>query len=74
MIVDSHVVQAGRTLALIRGEIKSPDGRVVYVTCDHQKINVGPSPDMMAHEPEPRCGLRPSLARGGAGRRLDSKL
>ncbi|KAF8544563.1 HotDog domain-containing protein [Trichophaea hybrida] len=71
VIIDSTVAQAGRTMALIRGEIKSPDGKVVYVTCDHNKANVGPPPDMMQYEPEPRQGFVPAYRLGDGG---DSKL
>jgi hypothetical protein len=74
VIIDSNVVQAGRIMALIRGEIKSPDGKIVYVVVDHHKVNLGPPPDMMEHEPEPRYRLKPqyqlepnfSLKLGGA--------
>ncbi|KAI5818946.1 hypothetical protein BZA77DRAFT_378503, partial [Pyronema omphalodes] len=59
VIIDSTVIQAGRTMALIRGEIKSLDGRVTYVTVDHGKVNVGPGKWMMEYEPEPRLGLEP---------------
>ncbi|KAF8246688.1 hypothetical protein K440DRAFT_328133 [Wilcoxina mikolae CBS 423.85] len=71
VIIDSTVVQAGRIMALIRGEIKSPDGKVVYVACDHNKANVGPPPDMMDYEPEPRKGFMPAFWLGDVG---DSKL
>jgi acyl-coenzyme A thioesterase 13 len=68
VIVDSNVVQAGRTMALIRGEIKSPDGKIVYVVVDHHKVNLGPPPDMIELEPEPWFRLEPnlSLKLGGA--------
>jgi hypothetical protein len=57
-------------MALIRGEIKSPDGKIVYVVVDHNKANVGPPPDMMEYEPEPRSQLMPSFRLGD----FDSKL
>lgn len=57
-------------MALIRGEIKSPDGSIVYVTCDHQKINVGPPPDTMEFEPEPRMGFMPNMVIGMGGAKL----
>jgi acyl-coenzyme A thioesterase 13 len=70
VIIDSTVIQAGRTMALIRGEIKSPDGKIVYVTVDHNKANVGPGPWMMDHEPEPKMGYEPCWRIGDC----DSKL
>lgn len=73
VIIDSTVLQAGRSMALIRGEIKSPDGKIVYVVVDHNKVNIGPPPDMMEQEPEPRYQLEPNLffeLGGGGGSKL----
>ncbi|KAI5852146.1 HotDog domain-containing protein [Tricharina praecox] len=60
VIVDSYVLQAGRTMALIRGEIKSPDGKIFYTVADHHKVNLGPQLAMLEFEPEPKGGLEPN--------------
>lgn len=36
----SHVVGVGKTMALIRGEMTSEDGKTVYATVEHHKVNV----------------------------------
>src|SRR3954469_20833156 len=38
--VRSRVVQCGRTMAMIRGEMTSVDGKTVYLTAEHHKVNV----------------------------------
>lgn len=38
--IHSEVVQCGKTTAMLRGAMKSVDGRIVYATCEHQKIHV----------------------------------
>ena len=40
------MIQVGRTMALIRGDMTSPDGKTVYCTCEHHKVNV---PTLPAH-------------------------
>lgn len=37
--IKSRVVQAGRTMALIKGEMTSLDGETVYATVEHHKVN-----------------------------------
>jgi acyl-coenzyme A thioesterase 13 len=46
--VNSRVVQAGRTMALIRSEIASVDGKLVYYTCEHHKVHVDTMEDHKA--------------------------
>lgn len=58
--MDSYVLQAGRTMALIRGEIKSPDGRIIYAVVDHHKVNLGPPPGVMEDEPDPKYAMEPN--------------
>ena len=36
----AEVIQCGKTTAMLRGTMRSVDGRVVYATCEHQKIHV----------------------------------
>ena len=36
----SQVLQHGRTMALIRGTMTSADGKTVYATAEHHKVNV----------------------------------
>jgi acyl-coenzyme A thioesterase 13 len=39
-------MQVGRTMALIRGIMCSPDGKTTYATCEHHKVAV---PTLPAH-------------------------
>lgn len=36
----SRVVQHGKTMALIKGEMTNEDGKIVYATAEHHKVNV----------------------------------
>ena len=45
VIFSSHVVQHGKTAALVRGEMVSEDGKKVFATADHHKINVPMLPE-----------------------------
>ncbi|KAI9815670.1 MAG: hypothetical protein M1827_002066 [Pycnora praestabilis] len=38
--IRSHVVQHGRTMALIRGAMTSTDGKTTYATVEHHKVNI----------------------------------
>ena len=38
--IRSWVVSVGRTMALIRSEMTSVDGKTVYAACEHHKVNV----------------------------------
>ena len=40
VLLRSWVVQHGKTAALIRGEVLTEDGKKVYATAEHHKINV----------------------------------
>lgn len=44
----SHVVQHGKTVALVRGEMVSEDGKKVYAVADHHKVNVPMLPEHKA--------------------------
>jgi hypothetical protein len=46
--IKAHVVQHGRTMALIKGEMTSVDGRTVYVTVEHHKVNVPTRPEHLS--------------------------
>jgi len=35
-------------MAMIRGEMTSVDGKVIYCTCEHHKVNTGVKPEHMA--------------------------
>ena len=41
----SWVVQHGRTMALIRGEMTSEDGKKVFATLEHHKVNTPTQPE-----------------------------
>lgn len=42
--ITSQVMQVGRTMALIRGTMSSLDGKTIYCTCEHHKVNVSTRP------------------------------
>jgi len=46
--IKAHVVQHGRTMALIKGSMTSVDGRTTYVTVEHHKVNVPTRPDHLS--------------------------
>jgi len=48
VIFRSHVVQIGKTMAMIRATMESEDGKVVFATCEHHKVNVPALPAHMA--------------------------
>jgi len=37
--IRSWVVSIGRTMAMIRSEMTSVDGKTIYATCEHHKVN-----------------------------------
>lgn len=41
--IHTKVLQVGRTMALLRGEMRSVDGSILYSTCEHHKVAV-PTP------------------------------
>ncbi|CZT48887.1 uncharacterized protein RSE6_09655 [Rhynchosporium secalis] len=44
--IHARVMQVGKTMALIRGEMTSLDGKIVFCTCEHHKVGV---PSQSAH-------------------------
>lgn len=42
--VHAQVVQHGRTMALMRGKMTSVDGKKVFATAEHHKVNVPMNP------------------------------
>lgn len=50
--IHSEVVQVGRTMALIRGTMSSQDGKYVYCTCEHHKVNVPTRKEHLEHRVE----------------------
>lgn len=40
ILVKSRVIQHGRTMCLIAGELVSEDSKTVYATCEHHKVHV----------------------------------
>ena len=48
--VRGEVTQAGRTMAMIRGTIKSLDGKTTYCTCEHHKVSVPTQPEHLKHK------------------------
>ncbi|KAF2086905.1 thioesterase family protein-like protein, partial [Saccharata proteae CBS 121410] len=39
VLLSSRVTQLGRTMAMIRGEMTSLDGKIIYATVEHHKVN-----------------------------------
>lgn len=52
--IDCEVIQAGRVMGMIRGVIRSTDGKYIYSTCEHHKVNHGPSEEMLEYEVKPK--------------------
>lgn len=48
--IHSTVMQVGRTMALIRGTMTSPDGKTIYCTCEHHKVAVPSKEEHMSAE------------------------
>ena len=43
--IRSWVTQVGRTMAMIRSEMTSVDGKTIFATCEHHKVNVPTRPE-----------------------------
>jgi acyl-coenzyme A thioesterase 13 len=41
----SRVISVGKQMAMIRGDMKSPDGNTTYCTVEHHKVNVPVLPE-----------------------------
>jgi len=50
ILINSTVVQVGRTMAMIRGQMTSPDGSVTFCTCEHHKVAVPTRPEHLKPE------------------------
>lgn len=50
--IHSEVLQVGRTMAMIRGEMTSLDGKTIYCTCEHHKVSVPTQADHLKHRIE----------------------
>ncbi|KAI9053856.1 hypothetical protein LZ554_002803 [Drepanopeziza brunnea f. sp. 'monogermtubi'] len=50
--IHSRVLQVGKTMALIRGEMTSLDGEKVYCTAEHHKVSVPSKPEHLLHRIE----------------------
>ncbi|KAF2669063.1 thioesterase family protein-like protein [Microthyrium microscopicum] len=73
--VRSWVVSAGRTMALIRSEMTSVDGKLVYATCEHHKVNVEAKKEHLAvRTPWDEEIQRPQDAKAGALNKRQEKL
>lgn len=48
--IRSWVVSAGRTMAFIRSEMTSVDGKKVYCTAEHHKVNIEAKKDHLEVE------------------------
>jgi len=46
--IRAHVVQIGRTMAMIRGSMSSLDDKTTYATVEHHKVNVPTKPEHLA--------------------------
>lgn len=43
VLLSSKVVQIGKKMAMIKGEMTSLDGKMVYATAEHHKVNAQPN-------------------------------
>lgn len=43
--LSSHVVQVGKTMAMIQGKMTSLDGKTIFCTVEHHKVNVPVKPE-----------------------------
>ncbi|EKD16307.1 putative thioesterase family protein [Drepanopeziza brunnea f. sp. 'multigermtubi' MB_m1] len=50
--IHSRVLQVGKTMALIRGEMTSLDGEKVYCTAEHHKVSVPSKPEHLLYRIE----------------------
>ena len=68
----SWVVQHGKTLAMIRGEMTTTDGKKVYATVEHHKVNTPTIPEhLKEHIPwddEMEQDARNALGQSTAGK------
>jgi len=48
--IHSEVTQSGRTMAMIRGTMTSQDGKKIFCTCEHHKVNVPTQPHHLKHK------------------------
>lgn len=46
--IRSWVTQIGQTMAMIRSEMTSTDGKTIFATCEHHKVNVPTRPEHIA--------------------------
>jgi len=46
--LNSKVIGAGKQMAMIRGDMTSLDGKTVYCTVEHHKVNVPTQPEHLA--------------------------
>jgi acyl-coenzyme A thioesterase 13 len=44
--IRSKVVQVGKLMIMLRGEIGSVDGKIIYCTCEHHKVYVASKPNL----------------------------
>ncbi|KAF1981808.1 thioesterase family protein-like protein [Aulographum hederae CBS 113979] len=59
----SWVTSVGRTMAMIRGEMTSVDGKLVYCTAEHHKVNLDPKPEHAAVKTKWEDELEAEIAR-----------
>jgi len=50
IVIRAEVMQAGKTMAMLRGTMKSLDGKTTYCTCEHHKVSVPSQPDHLKHK------------------------
>ncbi|PGH12197.1 hypothetical protein AJ80_06817 [Polytolypa hystricis UAMH7299] len=56
--IRATVIQHGKTMALIRGIMESPDGKKVYATAEHHKVALAELPEYSARIREKRVERR----------------
>jgi acyl-coenzyme A thioesterase 13 len=48
--ISCRVLQVGRTMAMMRGEMTSLDGKISYCVCEHHKVGVPTPPGNLTHK------------------------
>ncbi|KAK7536523.1 thioesterase family protein-like protein [Phyllosticta citricarpa] len=49
VLLSSKVIQIGKKMAMIKGEMTSLDGKTIYATAEHHKVNALPNPQHLEY-------------------------
>jgi len=65
--VHCWVMQHGRTMAMLRGNIESLDGKIVYATCEHHKVHLPSLAEHLELREEMRSEILAKAEESGVG-------